>query len=120
LNPFIEPFGVVTSAVAIILFVISFIQYARGRIKIEALLFWEVLWIVLFLTGVFPGMYESTVTYLGMATPIHFVTTFSIIFLFIFTFLIYQKISDLNKKVVEIVQNLDISEDTSKKGKRGK
>ncbi len=58
------------------------------------------------------------VTYLGMALPIHFVTTFSIIFLFIFTFMVYQKISDLNKKVVEIVQYLAILESKSKKGKK--
>ncbi len=117
---FIEPYGAVTALVAIILFILTFRQCARGKIRIGALLFWEALWIILFITAIFPAMYKSTVTYLGMASPIHFVTTFSIIFLFIFTFLIYQKISDLNKKVVEIVQYLAISENESEKEKKGK
>ncbi len=110
MNLIIEPYGIVAATLAAIFFIFTIRQYFRGKVRIHALIFWEILWAILFLTGVFPTIYISIVAYLGMASPIHFVTTFSIIFLFIFTFIIYQKINELEKKIVEIVQHLAISE----------
>ncbi|MCW3974636.1 MAG: DUF2304 domain-containing protein [Candidatus Bathyarchaeota archaeon] len=106
----IEPYGIVAAALAAFFFFFTIRQYIKGKIRIHIFVFWEILWIILFLTGIFPSIYMSIVKYLGMATPIHFVTTFSIIFLFIFIFMIYQKINELEKKIVEIVQYLAISE----------
>ena len=102
--------GTVQAALAAIFLFFTIRQYIKGKIRIRTFIFWEILWIILFLTGIFPSIYVSIVKSLGMATPIHFVTTFSIIFLFIFIFMIYQKINELEKKIVEIVQYLAISE----------
>ena len=110
MNLIIEPYGIVAGTLAAIFFFFTMRQYVKGKIRIRALIFWEILWTILFLTGIFPTIYISIVAYLGMASPIHFVTTFSIIFLFIFTFIIYQKINELEKKIIDIVQHLAISE----------
>lgn len=113
----IEPYGIVAAILAVFFFLFTLRQYIKGKIGIRTFVFWEILWIILFLTGIFPSIYMSIVMTLGMATPIHFVTTFSIIFLFIFIFMIYQKINELEKRIVEIVQHLAISESENKNRK---
>ncbi len=114
MNSLIEPYGIVAAVLAISFILFTFRQYHRGKIGIRALLLWEALWGILFITGIFPGIYKSLAAYLGMATPLHFITTFSIIVLFLFTFLIYQKVSDLDKKILGIAQYLAISDSESK------
>jgi hypothetical protein len=54
---------------------------------------------------------------LGLTSPLNLFTTSSIIFLFAFTFLLYQKINEVDKKIEKIVQHLAIAE--SKKRKKG-
>ena len=112
------PYSIITAVLAIAFFIITLRQYLRGRIGFKPLLFWESLWIVLFITGIIPEIFEFITVFLGMAIPIHFITTSSIILLFIFTFLLYQKINDVDKKIVRIVQYMAIVENKSKKHRK--
>ncbi|WP_455277703.1 DUF2304 family protein [[Eubacterium] cellulosolvens] len=111
------PYGVIVAIIAASFFIITLNQYFRGRIKFRQLIFWEVLWVVLFITGIFPEIYESITVILGLATPLNLFTTSSIIFLFAFTFILYQKINEVDKKIEKIVQHLAITE--GKKRKKG-
>lgn len=113
----IVPYGVIVAILATSFFIITLRQYFNGKIKLIPLIFWEALWVVLFITGIFPEIYESITIILGLATPLNLFTTSAIIFLFIFAFLLYQKINEVDKKIAKIVQHLAIAE--SKKRKKG-
>jgi len=113
----IIPYGVVVAILAASFFIMTLNQYFRGKIKFRPLIFWEALWVVLFITGIFPEIYESITVILGLTSPLNLFTTSSIIFLFAFTFLLYQKINEVDKKIEKIVQHLAIAE--SKKRKKG-
>lgn len=111
----IVPYGVIVAILAASFFIITLRQYFRGKIKLIPLIFWEALWTILFITGIFPEIYESITVVLGLATPLNLFTTSSIIFLFAFTFLLYQKINEVDKKIAKIVQHLAIAESKKRK-----
>ena len=111
----IVPYEAIIAILAASLFIITLRQYFRGKIKLTPLIFWEALWIILFITGIFPEIYESITVVLGLATPLNLFTTSSIILLFIFTFLLYQKINEGDKNVAKIVQHLAIAENKKRK-----
>jgi len=81
-------------------------EYARGRVNLPALGFWLAVWSGLLFTGLYPGAYEFVVSLLGLALPINFITTFSIIILFIVTYQIYKRVDDLNRKLTRVAQEI--------------
>ncbi len=81
-------------------------EYLRGRINPIAVIFWSLVWIGLLLTGLFPEAYEFLVGLLGLVLPINFITTFSIIILFILTYQLYKRIDELNRKLTKLTQEI--------------
>lgn len=51
-------------------------------------------------------MYLSATSMLGMATPIQFVTSFSIVVLFAIIHQLYRLIGEMNRKITQIVHHV--------------
>jgi len=81
-------------------------EYLRGRVSGAAAIFWSLIWAGLLLTGLFPEAYEFVVALLGLALPINFITTFSIIFLFILAHQLYRRTSEVNRRLTKLTQEI--------------
>lgn len=71
--------------------------------------FWMSVWVALILIGIVPQFRITILVMtqaLGMYTPIHFVTTFSILALFAVTYVLGKRIAELNEKVNTITQHI--------------
>ena len=84
-------------------------ELLRKRIRLLQYSFWLVLWLALILMGTVPQFY-STLLFatqaLGMYTPIHFVTTFSVLMLFAAVYFLEKRIAELNEKMNRIAQHI--------------
>lgn len=81
-------------------------EFTRRRVDTGSFLFWSIVWIALILTGLFPEPYALIVAWLGMSTPIHFVTSFGIVILLGITYQLYRRINEINTKLTRTIQEL--------------
>ena len=102
----LEPYGFIAMILGLVMAVYTIREYRRGRLGLVAFLTWTVIWLGLIATGIFPQMYLTVTSMLGMATPIQFVTTFSIIALFAIVYQLYRLIGEINRKITQIVQHV--------------
>jgi len=102
----IEPYGIVAMLIASSMMLITLREFLHKKLSLLTFIEWTIVWLILFLTGPYPEFYKGAVATLGMATPIHFVTTFSVIVLFVMTYRLYLRITEMDKKTVKIVQHI--------------
>ncbi len=60
------------------------------------------------MTGLFPDSYVAITAQLGMNTPIQFVTSFSVVVIFVIVFETYARLSSLDRKVAKLAQTLTV------------
>ncbi len=89
-------------------------EFVRRRTEAGTFLVWSILWGGLILTGIFPEPYALVVAWLGMSTPIHFVTSFGIVVLLAITYQLYRRISEINFKLTRSIQDLALLNFNSK------
>ncbi len=94
------------SLLGVILLLITARELFRKRMDTGTFVMWSILWIALILTGVFPEPYTLIVAWLGMSTPIHFVTSFGIVILLAISYQLYRRVNELNSKLTRTVQEL--------------
>ncbi|MEM2227137.1 MAG: DUF2304 domain-containing protein [Candidatus Bathyarchaeia archaeon] len=112
----IEPYGILAALLGALMMAISIREYLRDKLSTGSFLAWMAIWAAIFLTGLFPRLYSWVVAALGMATPIHFVTTFSIILLFAIVYQLNKKLDEVNFKLNSMAQELalrDLDRDRS-------
>jgi len=102
----IEPYGLVVILLGLIMAAYTFKEFYRKRIGTIPFIIWIIIWIALISTGVYPQLYLGLASSLGMAAPIQFVTTFSIIILFAIVYQIFRTVGDINRKITKIVQHV--------------
>lgn len=102
----LEPYGLVAMLLGLAMAAYTFREYRRKRIGATSFLVWMVIWLGLMFTGIYPGIYLSATSALGMATPIQFVTTFSIIVLFAIVYHLYKVVGEINRRITKIVQRI--------------
>ena len=102
----LETYGLVAVLVGIAMAAYTFRGYRRGNIGLSTFLAWTAIWVALVVTGVYPQVYLIVTSALGMATPIQFVTSFSIIILFGILYQLYRIVGEVNRKITRIVQQL--------------
>jgi len=102
----IEPYGILAAILGAILMAITIREYLREKISTPSFLAWAAIWAAISLTGLFPSFYHWVVAALGMATPIHFVTTFSIILLFAMVYHLNRKLEEMNSKLNSMAKEL--------------
>jgi len=106
----LEPYGFIAMLLGLVMAVYTIREYKRGRLGLVAFVTWTVIWLGLVATGIFPQMYLTVTSILGMATPIQFVTTFSIIVLFAIVYQLYRLIGEINRKITQIVQHVALQQ----------
>ncbi|MEM2942826.1 MAG: DUF2304 domain-containing protein [Candidatus Bathyarchaeia archaeon] len=106
----LEPYGFAALFVGAAMAAYTIREYRRGRLRLTAFIVWMLVWLGLAATGIFPQMYVRATLMLGMATPIHFVTTFSIVVLFAIAYQLYRMIGEINMKVARLVQHLALQQ----------
>ncbi len=89
-------------------------EFVRRRTEAGTFLVWSILWGALILTGIFPEPYALVVAWLGMSTPIHFVTSFGVVVLLAITYQLYRRISEINTKLTRSIQDLALLNFNSK------
>jgi len=104
-----EPYAIVAAVFGAAMLLLTTLELRRRRIGPLQYIFWTVLWLALILIGTVPQFYSALLLateVLGMYTPIHFVTTFSVLILFALVYLLGKRIADLDEKISMIVQHV--------------
>ncbi len=99
-------YGTLASLLGLLLLVMTAREFLRKRSDLPIFLFWSTLWVTLIMTGLYPEPYVLVVTWLGMSTPIHFVTSFGIVILLAITYQLYRRTSEINTKLIKSIQEL--------------
>lgn len=92
-------------------------ELLQKKIRLVQYVLWMSLWLGLILVGTVPQFYLALsliTSTLGMYTPIHFVTTFSILILFTVVYLLAKRVSELNEKIGLLVQKIAVQSINSK------
>ena len=110
----LEPYGLIVIILGLTMAVYTFKEFYRKKIKTIPFIIWTIIWIALISTGLYPQLYLRLASSLGMATPIQFVTTFSIIILFAIVYQIFRTVGDINRKITKIVQHVALEESDNK------
>ena len=98
-------------------------ELARRKIGLLQYSLWMILWIALVLVGTFPQFYSALLLAtqaLGMYSPIHFVTTFSILTLFAVAYYLGKRITELDDKLSTVVQHIALQTSSVKALEPGK
>jgi hypothetical protein len=112
----LEPYEVAATVFGIIMLLLTTRELMRRRMSLLQYTSWLALWLGLILLGTVPQFYTTLLHItqaLGMLTPIHFVTTFSILILFAATYILGKRIAELNEKVSRITQHLALQSHSS-------
>jgi len=120
-----EPYAIAAGAFGAAMLVFTTYELLRRKMSLLGYFFWAVLWSALILIGVVPQFYSALLLAtqaLGMYTPLHFVTTFSILILFAVVYYLGKRIAELDDRLSTIVhhialQNANIAAVNPGKGK---
>ena len=104
-----EPYEIAATAFGAAMLLYTTRELVRRKIGLLQYSFWISVWAALVLIGAVPPFRIAILVMteaLGMYTPIHFVTTFSILGLFAVTYVLGKRIGELNEKVNTITQHI--------------
>ena len=104
-----EPYEIVATTFGIVMLLLTARELIRRKKSVLQYSFWIALWIVLILVGTVPQFYFTLLFVtqeLGMYTPIHFVTTFSVMVLFGVAYYLGKRIAELDDKLSAVVQHI--------------
>jgi hypothetical protein len=113
-----ELYGMVAASLGAFMLLLTTREFIRRRIGTLSYSLWAGLWIALILIGAVPQFYYALVLVtqaLGMLTPIHFVTTFSVLALFAATYVLEKQIAQLNEKLNKITQHIALMNSSNKR-----
>ncbi len=89
-------------------------EYRKRKLSLPSVFFWSALWIGLIFTGLFPESYVQVTSELGMNTPIQFVTSFSVVVIFVILFQTYTRLGSIERKVARLAQELTVNLNTER------
>jgi len=104
-----EPYAIAATVFGLAMLFLTTWEFMRRKIGFLQYSFWMALWIAVTFVGAVPQFYSAllfTTQALGMYTPIHFVTTFSVLILFAVTYLLGKRVAELTEKVNTIAQHI--------------
>jgi len=105
----LELYEIITTTFGLVMLLLTVRELMRRKKGILQYSFWIALWVVLVLVGIVPQFYSALLFVtqaLGMYTPIHFVTTFSVMALFGATYYLGRRIAELDDKISAVVQHV--------------
>jgi hypothetical protein len=118
-----ELYATVATLFGLAMLLLTTRELARRKIGLLQYSLWMILWIALVLVGTFPQFYSALLfatEALGMYTPIHFVTTFSILALFAVAYYLGKRITELDDKLSTVVQHIALQTSSVKALEPGK
>ncbi len=104
-----ELYEIAANVFGAIMFLYTTRELIKRKIGLLHYCFWTIVWLALILIGIAPPFYYAILRVtqaLGMYTPIHFVTTFSILALFLATYFLGKRVTELHEKINTITQHL--------------
>ena len=104
-----EPYEIASALLGATMFLYTTRELIRRKISLPQYCIWALVWLTLIFIGLVPQFYFAVLRVtqvLGMLTPIHFVTTFSILLLFVVTYFLGRRIAELSEKVNTITQHI--------------
>jgi len=113
-----EPYAVAASAFGIVMLLYTTRELLSRRMRLLDYSFWAFIWGILILIGTVPQFYSALLLLtqaVGMYTPIHFVTTFSILVLFALVYYLRKRIAELDDKLSVVVQHVALQNTSSRK-----
>jgi hypothetical protein len=108
-----ELYAIAAATFGALMLLLTTRELLRRRIGFAQYCFWTTLWFAMILLGTVPQFYSALLVLtetLGMLTPIHFVTTFSILILFAAVYLLEKRVGELDKKLSKVVQHIALQE----------
>jgi len=112
-----ELYEIAATAFGVVMLLLTTRELARRKIGLLQYSLWTALWLALILIGTIPQFYHTLVLVtqaLGMYTPIHFVTTFSILVLFAVAYYLGRRIAELDDKLSMAVQHIALQSANTK------
>lgn len=106
-----EPYAMAATVFGVAMILLTTRELIRRKMDLLTYSFWAFLWLALILIGIVPSFYSALLLAtqtLGMSTPIHFVTTFSILGSFAVVYYLTKRIADLDDKLSTLVQHITV------------
>lgn len=101
---------IVLILISSITFMIMVRKIRNAKVQIENSLFWIVFSMLLLILSVFPQIAVYAARLLGIQTPVNFIFLFVIFILLLQQFFVSIKISQLENKLKELIQELAVRE----------
>jgi len=108
----LEPYAIAATALGAVMLLLTVRELVRRKKGLLQYSLWAMLWLAVILVGTVPQFYTALLfatQALGMYTPIHFVTTFSILLIFATMYLLAKRVAELNEKVNKVVQHMALN-----------
>lgn len=96
----------ITMAISVILYILLSIR--KGKLSPASSFIWIIFCIILLVLSIWPASIDWLADFLGISYPPTLFITIAIVVLFIINFAQSKKISDLQKKVTDLSQELTI------------
>jgi len=104
-----EPYEIAAAAFGVVMLALTTRELLHRRMRPVQYSIWAVIWFALILLGIVPQFYSTLLfatQVLGMYTPIHFVTTFSVLILFGMAYYLGKRVGELDDKLSTVVQHI--------------
>jgi len=111
---------VVLIVVSVLTTVVILKKVRQAKMRIEDSVFWIGFFFLLIVFSVFPQIVYAMSALAGTMTPANFIYLFVIFVLILRLFRITVKLSQLETKVAELVQQMAIDENLRREGERGR
>ena len=112
-----EPYEIAAAAFGVVMLALTTRELLHRRMRLAQYFIWAVIWFALILFGMVPQFYSTLLLatqVLGMYTPIHFVTTFSILILFGMVYYLGKRVAELDDKLSTVVQHIALQPATER------
>ena len=118
-----EPYAIAAGAFGAAMLAFTTYELLRRKMSLPGYFFWAILWSALILIGIVPQFYSALLLAtqaLGMYTPLHFVTTFSILILFAVAYYLGKRVAELDDKLSTIVHHIALQNASARPVNPGK
>lgn len=83
-------------------------ELVRKKLSLPLYALWAALWLAVIATGIFPDLYAPITAQVGLQTPVQFVTSFSVLAIFMLLFRIYARLGLMERRLTRLAQVVTI------------
>ncbi|MFT4311121.1 MAG: DUF2304 domain-containing protein [Candidatus Woesearchaeota archaeon] len=99
-------FSIFASLLGLFLIVKTIFKFRKGHLSSVEMLFWNMLWVVLIVVALTPGVTTTIAAFFGIGSGSNLVIYVSIIGLFFLNYVLYSKVVHQEHEITRLVREL--------------